>query len=154
RMRGGIGVFQYKENWATVSQGVELISANGHIQGGSGRAELLPGTYRPKRITVETGAMAEAPAFTVNSDWLQSDLAASGDIEHVIGRGNVRAERRASGSPSGPSGGDSLNGTLIGPEVEAWLENGSLKTVEAREHPTFDGSSGFLSASERIRIDP
>ena len=149
-MKGGIAVFQYKENWVTVSQGVELTSTNGRIQGGSGRADLLPGTYRPQRITVETGASAEAPSFSVNSDWIQSDLSEAGSIEHVLSRGNVRAERKTSGVDSA----DSLNGTLTGPEVEAWLENGSLKIVEARQRPNFDGPSGKLDAVDWIKIEP
>jgi LPS export ABC transporter protein LptC len=54
-MRGGAGMFQYKEHWATVTQGVVLTSTNGRIFGGSGHADLLPGTYRAKQITVEGG---------------------------------------------------------------------------------------------------
>ncbi len=156
-MSGGTAVFQYRENWVTVSQGVELRSTNGRIYGGSGRADLLPGTSRPKKMIVEMGATAEAPSFTVNSDWLESDLSDTGNIEHVIGRGNVRAERKGSSNGRGgnASESDSLNGTLTGPEVEAWLENGILKIVEAREHPEFIGSSGTkLTATGTIRIEP
>ena len=156
-MSGGTAVFQYRENWVTVTQGVELRSTNGKINGGSGRADLLPGTSRPKKMIVEMGATAEAPSFTVNSDWLESDLSDTGTIEHVIGRGNVRAERKGSSNGRGgnASESDSLNGTLTGPEVEAWLENGILKIVEAREHPEFIGSSGTkLTAAGTIRIEP
>jgi len=153
-MSGGNGVFQSRENWATVSQGVELTSGNGRIKGENGRAELLPGTYRPKKVTVDGGARAEAPAFDVNSDWLQSDLSDAGDIEHVIGRGNVRAERRA-GLAANDGDGHSLNGTLTGPEVEAWLEGGNVKVVEARQQRHFESSSsGTLDAADTIRIEP
>jgi lipopolysaccharide export system protein LptA len=153
-MSGGTGIFHSRENWATVSQSVELTSGNGRIRGESGRAELLPGTYRPKKVTVEGGARAEATSFDVNSDWLQSDLSDAGDIEHVIGRGNVRAERRA-GSSTNAGGSSSLNGTLTGPEVEAWLEGGNVKVVEARQHPHFESSSsGTLDATDTIRIEP
>ena len=155
-MRGGTAVFQYKEHWVTISQGVELTSTNGRIQGGNGRAELVPETYRPRQITVESGATAEAPSFTVNSDWLQSELSDDGAIEHVLGRGNVRAETKAAKTDKAPDaqGDDSLKGTLTGPEVEAWLEGGLLKTVEARQNPDFVGPSGSLKASETIRIEP
>jgi lipopolysaccharide export system protein LptA len=153
-MSGGNAVFQARENWATVSEGVELTSGNGRIHGEKGRAELLPGTYRPKKVTVEGGAGAEAPSFDVNSDWLQTDLSDAGDIEHVIGRGNVRAERRA-GSTSGAGNGNSLDGTLTGPEVETWLEGGNVKVVEARQQPHFESSSsGTLDAADTIRIEP
>jgi lipopolysaccharide export system protein LptA len=153
-MNGGAAEFQSRENWATVSQGLELNSGNGRIRGDKGRAELLPGTYRPRKVTVEGGARAEAPSFEVNSDWLQSDLSDAGDIEHVIGRGNVRTERRA-GTSASAADDSSLNGTLKGPEVEAWLESGNLKVVEARQHPHFESdSSGTLDAADTIRIEP
>jgi len=151
-MSGGNAVFQYRENWVTVTQGVELRSTNGKINGGSGRADLLPGTSRPKKMIFEMGATAEAPSFTVNSDWLESDLSDTGTIEHVIGRGKVRAERKGSSNGRGgnASESDSLSGTLTGPEVEAWLENGILKIVEAREHPEFIGSSGTKLTAPRF----
>ena len=149
-MRGGVGSFQYKEHWARVSDGVELTSTNGRIFGGKGHADLLPGTYRAKRITVEGGAAAESPSFTVNSDWLQGDLSDAGSIEHVLGRGGVRAERKS----ATPGESESLSGTLTGLEVEAWLENSVLSAVEARQAPTFTSTSGKLDASESIRIEP
>jgi lipopolysaccharide export system protein LptA len=153
-MSGGNAVFQSRENWATVSQGLEITSGNGLIHGEKGRAELLAGTYRPKKVTVEGGARAQAPSFDVNSDWLQSDLSDAGDIEHVLGRGNVRAERLA-GQSAKAGEGNSLNGTLTGPEVEAWLEGGNVKVVEARQRPHFEnGSSGTLDAADTIRIEP
>lgn len=154
-MRGGIGVFQYKEHWATVSNSVELTSTNGRIHGGSGRAELSPGTYRAKKIMVEGGAGAEAPSFAVSSDWLEADLADSGSIDHVLGRGSVHAEYKSAKQGSTPAAEvDPLLGTLNGPEVEAWLQGGRLGAVEARQHPDFTGSSGVLRAAEKIRIEP
>jgi LPS export ABC transporter protein LptC len=154
-MQGGSGVFQYKENWATVTEGVELTSTNGHVHGGRGRAELAPGTYRAKKITVEEGAGAESPSFVVDSEWLQADLSDTGNIEHVLGRGNVQAEHKPVRENTAANGGDDpLSGKLHGPEVEAWLEGGRLTLVEARQHPDFVGASGTLRASEKIRIEP
>jgi lipopolysaccharide export system protein LptA len=155
-MSGGNGEFHSRENWAAVSQGLNITSGTGRMYGDSGRAELLPGTYRPKKVTVDGKATTEAPSFTVRSDWLQSDLSDAGDIEHVIARGNVRAERKVPGdSAQGASGAESLNGTLAGPEVEGWLEYGNLKVVEARQNPTFESNtSGTLEASDSIRIEP
>jgi lipopolysaccharide export system protein LptA len=156
-IKGGAGLFQYKEHWATVSEGVEMTSTNGRVFGGSGRADLLPGTYRAKRIVVEGGATAESPSLTVNSDWLQADLSDTGSMEHVNGRGNVRAERHAASAKDSRSSADndSLNGTLTGPEVEAWLDEGNLKALEARQQPVFTGSSGTtLRASDLLRIEP
>ena len=155
-MRGGIGVFQYKENWATVSNGVELTSTDARIHGGSGRAELAPGTYRARKITVESGAGAEAPSFVVNSDWLSADLSDAGAVEHVLGRGNVHAEHLASKDTSPTAGAEDagLHGTLKGPEVEAWLGNGRVTVIEARERPEFSSTSGTLRAQEKLRIEP
>jgi lipopolysaccharide export system protein LptA len=156
-IRGGASVFQYKENWVTVADGVEVTSTNGKIHGGSGRSELLPGTYHPKKVTVENSAGVDAPSFTVDSDWLESELSDTGTIEHVLARGNVSAERKSvrDDRRGNSSNEDSLNGTLTGPEVEAWLDAGILKLVEARQHPRFEmGGSGTLNASEKIRIEP
>ena len=36
----GVAVFQQKENWVTLSLGLEMLSANGWLKGGSGRADL------------------------------------------------------------------------------------------------------------------
>jgi LPS export ABC transporter protein LptC len=149
-MRGGAGVFQYKEHWATVTESVELISTNGRIYGGSGRSDLHPGTYRAKQITVEGGAAAEAPAFTVNSDWLHGDLADDGSIEHVLGRGSVRAERKS--SQAGET--EPLTGILTGAEVEAWLKDSLLQVVESRQASTFLSASAKLDAADKIRIEP
>src|SRR5688572_16403184 len=90
-IRGGRGEFHSRENWTIVSEGLEITSGNGRMYGDAGRADLLPGTYRPSKVTVDGKANAEAPSFNVNSDWLQSDLSEAGDIEHVIARGNVQA---------------------------------------------------------------
>src|SRR6185436_8518743 len=96
-----VAVFQQKENWVTVSQGIELKSANGWLRGGSGRADLAPGTYRPTRATIEGGASMESRSprslLTMKSDWLQSELSAEGKPEHVLARGDVVAENKSTG---------------------------------------------------------
>ena len=45
-------LFQQKENWATMTGDVFIKSATGWIRGDSGRAELLPDTYKPKLVTI------------------------------------------------------------------------------------------------------
>src|SRR6185436_13335725 len=46
-------LFQQKQNWATMSGGVLIKSPNGWIRGSTVRADLEPGTYKPKTITVD-----------------------------------------------------------------------------------------------------
>jgi lipopolysaccharide export system protein LptA len=152
RLRTGIAVFQQKENWATVSQGIELQSSNGWIRGGSGRAELAPGTYRPTRITVENGVAAEshsqkaAATWTFGADWLQSDLSQEGNITHVLARNNARVDKKSG------DGDENLQGN----EIEADLdEEGQVREIEARDNsPQFDAGDRRLTAKEKIRITP
>jgi lipopolysaccharide export system protein LptA len=148
----GLAVFQQQENWVTVSQGIELKSANGWLRGGSGRADLAPGTYRPTKVKIENGASMEsrsASVFTLNSEWLQSDLTTEGRAEHVLARGKVVAKNESS------SGGDkAVSGELEAPEIEAWLNAmGRPETIEARQHPVFQNPQGTLTAENTIRID-
>ena len=150
----GIAVFQQKENWVTVSQGIQLSSANGWLRGGSGRADLAPGTYRPTKATIENGASLESRSphsvLTMKSDWLQSDLTAEGKAEHVLARGGVVAENKSTGDDK------ALGGTLSGPEVEMWLgATGRPDIIEARQQPKFESNSDkiTLTAENSIHID-
>jgi len=150
----GVAVFQQKENWVTVSQGIEMSSANGWLRGGSGRADLAPGTFRPTKATIENGASMESHSphslFTMKSDWLQSELSPEGKPEHVLARGGVVAENKSTGEDK------SLSGTLSGPEVETRLnETGRPETIEARQHPKFESDSDHvtLTAENTIHID-
>ena len=148
-----VAVFQQKENWVTVSQGIELKSANGLLRGGSGRADLAPGTYRPTKATIDGGASMESRSprslLTMTSDWLQSDLSMDGKPEHVIARGQVVAKNESTGEDK------SLGGTLSGPEVETWLnDSGRPETIEARQHPKFESNDKVtLVAENTIHID-
>jgi lipopolysaccharide export system protein LptA len=150
----GIAIFQQKENWVTVSQGIEMKSANGWLKGGSGRADLAPGTYRPTNATIENGASMESRSprslLKMKSDWLQSDLTAEGKPKRVLARGGVVAENKSTGDDK------SLGGTLSGPEIEMWMsENGRPDVIEARQHPKFESDSDKveLTAENTIHID-
>src|SRR5438552_1785372 len=46
-------LFNQKENWTTMTGGVFIKSQNGWIRGTTGRADLMPETYKPKMITLE-----------------------------------------------------------------------------------------------------
>jgi LPS export ABC transporter protein LptC len=156
-LKGGVAVFQKDEAWATVSQNVEVTSLNGWIRGGSARAELRPGTYEPRVVTVDANASAETNTsgsrFALRSNWLQGRFADSGVLEHVLARGSVRAENETSASDSGENR-QNPSGVLTGPEVEAWLESdGRVSAVEARQRPEFTSSQGTLNAERVIRMD-
>jgi LPS export ABC transporter protein LptC len=156
-LRGGAAVFQKKEAWATVSQGVEVASVNGWIRGGNARADLRPGTYEPRLVTVEDGASAETnpsgSRFTLRSDWMQGAFSESGSLEHVLARGAVRAENESRAADAGNDR-ENPSGVLTGPEVEAWIESdGRVSAVEARQRPEFTGSQGTLNAERMIRMD-
>ena len=151
-LRTGVAVFSEMANWVTVSQGIEMTSANGWIRGGSGRADLAPGTYRPTKVVIENGAAMESRSpsslFTMNSEWLQSDLSPEGKAEHVLARGKVVAVNTPKGEDK------SLDGELEGPEIEAWLnETGRPETIEARQNPSFQSKQATLTAANTIRID-
>jgi lipopolysaccharide export system protein LptA len=150
----GVAVFQQKENWVTVSQGIEMSSANGSLRGGSGRADLAPGTYRPTKAIIENGAsmVSRSPrsVLTMKAEWLQSDLSAEGKAEHVLARGDVVAENKSTGDDK------SLGGRLSGPEVETWLnDTGRPEVIEARQQPKFESDSDkvTLTAENTIHID-
>jgi LPS export ABC transporter protein LptC len=150
----GVAVFQQRQHWVTVSQGIELKSANGWLRGGNGRADLVAGTYRPTKATIEGGASMESRSprsrLTMHSDWLQSDLTADGKPEHVLARGNVVATNQSTAEDR------SLGGTLSGPEIETWLnDTGRPETIEARQHPKFesDADKVTLIAENTIHID-
>jgi len=150
----GLAVFQQKENLVTVSGGIELRSANGWLRGGSGRADLAPGTYRPTKVTIDGGASMESQSprsvLTINSDWLQGDLSVEGKAEHVLTRGHVVATNKATGDDK------ALGGTLSSPEVEAWLNaTGRPDIIEARQKPKFESDTDkvTLRAENTILID-
>jgi LPS export ABC transporter protein LptC len=149
----GAAVFQLKENWVTVSQGIVLSSASGSIRGGSGRADLAPGTYRPTKVIIEDGASMASTSgrstFSLDSDWLQGELRSDGTAEHVLARGKkVVAENKPTGEDQ------SVAGRLEGPEIEAWLNAmGRPDNIEARQAPRFTSAQGTLTAKNTIHID-
>ena len=151
RLNGGKAVFNQNENWAAVSEGIEVQSPNGWIRGASGRAELEPGSYRPTRVTVEKSVTAESAAATgpdkwkLHADWLQSDLSAEGNIQNVLARTNAKVDRTS------PAGDESLTGAEITGRMDA---SGRLSHVEAIGAPEFEGEKGRLTAEKRIGIDP
>jgi LPS export ABC transporter protein LptC len=149
-LKGGAIVFQSKENWAEVSQGVYLQSMTGWVRGNKGRAELMPMTYHPTSMVVDGDVSAESNPpnssdnWKLRSDWMQAAMSAkTGNIEHVLARGSVRVDKMSENSTE----------VLTGAEVEAAVdEHGRVSDAEARRNARIEGSDRTLKA-EKIHTD-
>jgi lipopolysaccharide export system protein LptA len=125
----GSAVFQQKENWATMAGGVLIKSGSGWIRGQAGRADLEPGTYKPRTIAIETDVTAESKGqggltWKLHAGRLEADISPEGNAERVRTRGNVEVER---------VGGDSRQ-VMTGGEMDATLDaSGKVTLVEARQ---------------------
>ena len=77
-------LFQQKEYWTTMQGAVFIKSPNGWIRGTSGRAELLPETYKPKMITVNGDVTAESQSqsagelWKVRAGWMEAAISSNG----------------------------------------------------------------------------
>jgi len=122
-------LFQQKESWSTMSGDVLIKSPTGWIRGAAGRAEFLPGTYKPKTITIENNVTAESHSqsshdvWTVRAGWVETMISSNGNAERVKTRENVELEKRS---------GDTQQ-RLTGSEIDARLnEAGRVEIIEAR----------------------
>jgi lipopolysaccharide export system protein LptA len=125
-----VAEFQKKENWTSVKGGVFLEASNGWLRGNSGRADLQPGTYRPLNVKIDGDVTSEsrnvrsADILKTHSNALTSVLTPEGVIQHVLARGDVRADQLTAAATK----------TITGAEVEAWLnDHGQLDRMEARQ---------------------
>ena len=124
-------LFQQKEYWTTMQGAVFIKSPNGWIRGTSGRAELLPETYKPKMITVNGDVTAESQSqsagelWKVRAGWMEAAISSNGSAERVKTRGNVELEKIS---------GD-LHQRLTGGEIDAQFnEQGRAEMIEARQN--------------------
>jgi len=122
-------VFQQKENWATMDGNVMVKSASGWIRGQAGRADLQAGTYKPTRITIETGVTAESRqggfVWKLRAGHLEADISPEGNAQRVRTRGGVELER---------TGGDGRQ-IMTAVEVDAAMDaSGKVEGVEARQN--------------------
>jgi len=129
-LRTAAAEFQKKENWASVMGGVVLEASNGWLRGTSGRADLQPGTYRPLNVTIDGDVTSESRSLRspdllkTHSNTMASVLTPEGVIQHVLARGDVRADQLTTGTTK----------TITGAEVEAWLnEHGHVDSMVARQ---------------------
>ena len=143
-------LFNQKENWTTMTGGVFIKSQNGWIRGTTGRADLVPETYKPKMITLEgdvTGESQPAPAndaWKVRAGWLEAAISPSGNAERVKTRGNVELQKIARDTQQ----------RLTGREIDAQLnEAGRVETIEARQSARMILGSDQTLQSNVIRSD-
>jgi lipopolysaccharide export system protein LptA len=143
-------LFQQKENWATMSGGVFIKSSGGWIRGAAGRAELLPGTFKPKTVTIEGNVTAESQTqsahdvFKVAASWLEATIGSNGNAERVKTRGDVTLEKIA---------GDAQQ-RLTGGEIDAKLnEAGRVEIIEARQNARMIFGADQTLESNEIHSD-
>ena len=143
-------LFNQKENWTTMTGGVLIKSQNGWIRGTTGRADLVPQTYKAKMITLEgdvTGESRPAPAsdaWKVRAGWLEAAISPSGNAERVKTRGNVELDKIARDTQQ----------RLTGGEIDAQLnEAGRVETIEARQNARMLLGADQTLESNVIRSD-
>jgi lipopolysaccharide export system protein LptA len=125
----GSAIFQQKENWATMAEGVLIKSGSGWIRGQAGRADLEPGTYQPKKIAIDTDVTAESRQggflWKLRAGQLEADISADGNAERVRTRRNVEVERLGGASRQ----------VMTGLEMDATLDSsGKVSVLEARQN--------------------
>jgi LPS export ABC transporter protein LptC/lipopolysaccharide transport protein LptA len=146
-------LFNQKENWTTMTGGVFIKSQNGWIRGTTGRADLVPQTYKAKMITLEGDVTGEsrpaqpAPAndaWKLRAGWLEAAISPSGNAERVKTRSNVELDKIARDTQQ----------RLTGGEIDAQLNDaGRVETVEARQNARMILGSDQTLESNVIRSD-
>lgn len=138
-------LFQQKENWTTMAGGVFVKSATGWILGTNGRADLEPGTYKPKKVTIEGNVRGESHPRGERGGWkfqasrIEAAISKAGVAELVKARGSVEVEEL---------GGDTRK--LTGGEIDAtFLSTGKVDVLEARQNARMTlGVDRTLSSSQ------
>ena len=142
--------FQQKENWTTMAGGVFIKSPGGWIRGETGRADLLPGTFKPKTVTIDGNVTAEShaqsahDAFKIAAAWLEATMGPDGNAQQVKTKGNVVLEKIA---------GDALQ-RLTGGEIDAKLNDaGRVELIEARQNARMTFGADRTLESNEIHSD-
>src|SRR5207244_5709717 len=120
------------------------------IRGTTGRADIVPQTYKAKMITLEgdvTGESQPAPAndaWKVRAGWMEAAISPSGNAERVKTRGNVELDKIARDTQQ----------RLTGGEIDAQLNDaGRVETIEARQGARMILGSDQTLESNVIRSD-
>jgi lipopolysaccharide export system protein LptA len=138
-------IFQQKENWTTMSGNVYIQSPTSWIRGTTGRAELQPGSFKPKSITIARAVTGESHPVPGNDTWkIRSDvfdatISPAGYAEHVKTRGNAEVEKIA---------GDTTQ-RLTGAEIDAAMSEGKIDMIQAHQNARMVmGADQTLDSSE------
>jgi lipopolysaccharide export system protein LptA len=138
-------IFQQKEYWTTMAGGVFIQSPSGWVRGTTGRAELMPGTFKPKEITIQDNVTGEQHPQTgretlkVRGDWLNATISPEGNPERVLTRGNAEIEKIA---------GDQHQ-LLAGGEIDTTFNAGKVDVADARQSARMImGNDQTLESSE------
>jgi LPS export ABC transporter protein LptC/lipopolysaccharide transport protein LptA len=139
------GVFQQKENWATMTGGVYIQTPTAWIRGTSGRADLVPRTFKAKAVTIQDNVTAESHPKTsretwkLRSDWLDAKISPAGYAELVKTRGNVEIKKDAA----------DVHQRLNGAEIDSTLTAGRVDALEARQNARMVmGADQILESSQ------
>jgi len=142
----GAALFHQKENWTTMSEGVFIQSASGWVRGSTARADLEPGTHRPKIITVEDNVTAESQSqvghdlWKLRAGWMETIVSEAKNAERVRARGNVEIEKISPDTHQRLSGGN----------IDTKLKDGKVDVLEARQNARMDLASNQTLESSAI----
>lgn len=163
-LEAGSAVFHQEENWAAVDGGVFMQSATGWIRGAKGNADLEPGTFKPRKIVIETDIAAESrpkdgkDSWKLRAGWLETIVSAAGVVEHVKARGNVEVEKQTRDAKQILTGGEinaSLDSsgkvTMLEAHDNARMVFGADRTL--RSDQIFTNASGLVQTTENSRLE-
>jgi lipopolysaccharide export system protein LptA len=138
-------IFQQKEYWTTMAGGVYIQSPSGWFRGTTGRAELIPDTFKPREITIQDNVTGESHPQTgretlkVRGDWLKATISPDGNPERVLTRGNAELEKIA---------GDQHQ-RLTGAEIDTTFNAGKVDIADAKQNARMVmGNDQNLESSE------
>jgi LPS export ABC transporter protein LptC/lipopolysaccharide transport protein LptA len=148
-LKTGAVLFQQKENWTTMSGGVFIQSPSGWIRGTTGRADLEPGTHKPKVITIQENVTAESvsqsrhESLKARAGWMEATMSPTGTAERIKARENVEFDKIA---------GDTHQRLTSG-EADTNLRDGRVDTLEARQNARMVMGSDQALESPQIWTD-
>lgn len=148
KLDSGFAVFNRKENWLTVAEGIVLSNSEGSVRGADGRVEFDPVTLRPRTFAVSGTVVGEARSgsegYHLRADWVRASLSPDGHVETVVSRGNSEFEKRAGGGRQ----------RLTAADLDAALgPGGQIRVLDARGSATMGLGPDQILRAPWIRAD-
>ena len=145
-LRSGSATVDRRSGRVAVGGGVRLQSSTGWIGSREGRADLEPGLFRPRRISIRGHATAEwgrqPERSKLRSENIEVSLSPAGEIDRVLAVGAVQFERSLSGKAE----------SMTGSRMEAHLDRrGAVETLEIEGDARMVLGPDQLLESHRIR---